>query len=107
MRALLVTAALLLSGCYLRHWRHSDFCDLCLSNRRAPACQAACDTRDMSLRERRTEAQAKLFDAWVDARNEYRRCRMEKGDGGQRGIFPCWRELNARDAAAKRYWKMK
>jgi hypothetical protein len=40
---LLVMLSVVLSGCYMRHWRHSEFCDQCLGNHIKPVCQAACD----------------------------------------------------------------
>jgi hypothetical protein len=45
MRYVVFVLAIATSSCYLRHWRESSFCEMCLSNRHKPACQAACDTR--------------------------------------------------------------
>ena len=96
MRSLLISVALLLSGCYPTHWRNTPFCGYCLGDKSAPACQAACNTRIPLPGPPPSDALREAKDAAFLA---YAECRVTPGAT----MASCWSLLQAWDALEKAY----
>ena len=94
--ALLITGVLLLIGCYPTHWRATPFCQYCLGDKSAPACQAACNTRRPLPAPTTKDA---LRDAKDAAFLEYAKCRVAPAAT----LKSCRPELQAWDVLEKAY----